>query len=92
MKIYEVVTMEIRENGEPGDEWQAYFGANYEEAKKALEKEKSNFTNYLTAAEKAHTRVEGRFYKIDDSVDLSDKDEIENAVIDCIGYDTFDVE
>lgn len=90
MKLYEVTSINIRNNGEYGDEDQSYLGTDFKEAQKAYQEKCSDFKNYLTNTEKKSTIVEARVYDIDDTVDVSDEDELINAMYDCVGYDLFE--
>lgn len=47
------------------------------------------YDSYLTETEKKRSYVEARIYDIPDDTDVSDEDELNNALIDCCGYDTF---
>ena len=88
MKLYEVTTINLRTNGEFGDEFQTYLGFDFEEAKTAKELALAGF-NALTAYDRAHSTVEARVYNIADDTDVTDPDAIIEAVCECGGYDLF---
>ena len=88
MKFYEVVT--ARKDGY--DEWTEYEGFDREKALKALEDAKWAFETYSTAKEKKNQYVECRVYELPDDIDINDKDEIINAICECTGYDTIELE
>ena len=62
----------------------AYSGFDYDEAKKAYEKEKYNFEHNYTDSEKANNEVFAMCYTLPDDIDITDEDEVTNAVRDCI--------
>lgn len=72
------------------DEWTAYQGFDYEEAKKALAEEQSNIHSYSTKQEKATHEVFGEVYDLPDDLNTSDEDEIINALCDCCCCDDFE--
>lgn len=39
---YQVVTYQVRKNGEPGDEWEYYLGTDLEAAKMAFDGERAS--------------------------------------------------
>lgn len=88
MKFYEVVT--ARKDGY--DEWTEYEGFDREKALKALEDAKWAFEKYSTTKEKENQYVECRVYELPDDIDINDKDEITNAICECTGYDTIELE
>lgn len=71
------------------DEWTAYQGFDYEEAKKALAEEKSNYECYSTKQEKATHEVFGEVYELPDDLDTTDKDAVTDALCDCCCCDDF---
>ena len=87
MKLYEVVTAT-----KTGDEWTEYEGFDRAKALEALEEAKWNFEKYSTAKEKENEYVECKVYDIPDDIDINDKNEIINAICDCTGYDTIELE
>lgn len=82
VRIFEVVS--IKKN----DEFQSYIGNNLEEAMEAYNNEILEYSK-MTEHDKKLTSIEPRVYAIDDTVDISDSDELNNALIDCIGYNFF---
>lgn len=86
MKIYQVISGQYQMEGGSrtyGDEWEQYLGADFSAAKRALTEELSVANN----DEKYYT--EGRIFEIGDDIDVTDKDELTNALCDCNGFDTF---
>lgn len=71
------------------DEWASYQGFDYEEAKKALAKEKSNYECYSTKQEKATQDVFGEVYELPDDLDTTDEDAIIGALCECCCCDDF---
>lgn len=65
------------------DEWTTYQGFDYEEAKKALAEEKSNYECYSTKQEKVMYEVFGEVYELPDDLDTSDEDAVTDALCDC---------
>ena len=87
MKLYEVTTISIRNNGEYGDEYQTFLGFDFEKAL-AAKKEALDSFDRLSSYDKKSTTVECRVYEIDE-IDTTDEDEIINAMCECGGYDLF---
>ena len=71
------------------DEWISYEGFNFSEAWKALLEEKSNYESYSTKNEKELFEILAEVYDLPDDIDISDEDEIINALCDCCGCDDF---
>ena len=90
MRVFEVVSIKIRANGEYGDEYQSYLGFDFEKAEEAYKSEVSNY-ELLSESDKKSTCIEARVYAIDDTVDVNDVDELTNALCECIGYDFFEL-
>ncbi len=87
MKYYQVgSTKYAKLHTEDGDEFLSYEGISLEEAKKALEDEKYAFEK-LHNYDKKRTVVWGRVYDIPDDTDITDENELINALCECIGYD-----
>lgn len=86
MKIFEVTTVSIRQNGEYGDEYQAYLGFDLEEATVAKEQALINYEN-ASSRDQAQSVVEARVYEIADDTDINDIDAIIEAMCECSGYD-----
>lgn len=82
VRVFEVVS--IKGN----DEFQSYIGNDFDEAMNAYNDEVLRYSK-LSEHDKNLTRIEPRVYAIDDTVDTSDSDELNNALIDCIGYNFF---
>ena len=90
MRLYQIVTMDIRSNGERGDEYQAYLGFDLKEA---LAHHEQALINYENASEydKERSVVEARVYNIPDDTDTTDEDAVIDAMCDCIGYDDISI-
>lgn len=86
MKIFEVTTVSIRQNGEYGDEHQSYLGFDLEEATDAKEQALINYAN-ASSRDQAQSVVEARVYEIADDTDINDRDAIIEAMCECSGYD-----
>lgn len=88
MKYYVVVEIDIRHNGEDGDEFERYSGTDFDSAKKAL-------SESLVICEKyalGKSRAEGRILDLPDDIDLTDEDSLNNAICDAyMFFDTFEV-
>lgn len=87
MKLYfEIGMVEIRTNGEEGDEFTSYEGFNREEAFQSYLNEELDYEK-LTKYDQKRYRVFGKVWKLPEDINTTDKDEIVNAICDCIGYD-----
>lgn len=89
MRVFEVANIDLRNNGEFGDETQEYFGTNIDDAREAYQRACSYYDS-LTDYDKKRTCIEARVYSIDGNVNVNDEDELTDALCDCIGYDFFD--
>jgi hypothetical protein len=90
MKYYIVGTRKYNTNHTDfTDEWTSYSGFDYEEAKKALAEEQSNYECYSTKQEKATHEVFGEVYELPDDIDTTDKDAITDALCECCCCDDF---
>lgn len=91
MKYYEVtgITLNLNSKGyERGDEECSYMGSNYKKAICACDEALSNWER-LDYRDKKESAIESRIYEIPDDTNISDEDEIINAICDACGYDTF---
>lgn len=84
MKLYETTTIQIRNGGEHGDEFEEYLGTSEEQAVKAGE----NAWLAMATYDQKHSKVEVRAYDIADDIDLDDKDAVYEAMCELCGYDT----
>lgn len=90
MKLYQLVSIKLKENGEYGDEFNQYLGVNLDEAKKAKYQTDLAY-DHMTPYDQRHTDIEFRVYEIDDDVDTTNEDALIDALIDCIGYDVMSI-
>lgn len=80
MTLYSVISTSTNNNC--ADEFEHYLGFDYDEAIKAYNEAKNGPNE---------PSVECRVYRIPADTDKRDKDEIINAMCDCIGYDLLEV-
>lgn len=88
MKFYEICDVDVKNNGEYGDELLIWEGFNLEEAlsKKA---EALNDFDRKSNRDKQHSTIECRVYELPNDTDIEDEDELINAICDCGGYNEF---
>ena len=86
MKFYQIVTIDLK-NNEPVDEFTEWEGFDYEEALRQKEKAEQAFSS-LSAYDKKHKSLESRVYDLE-LTENPDSDEINDAIIDSIGYNSF---
>lgn len=77
MKYYTLTEIELRGNGEYGDEFDSYAGFDFEKIMEAYSNVRSNDKYAL----------EIRAYELPNDIDVNDEDEISNAIVECAGYD-----
>lgn len=86
MKFYITANVEIRKDGEYGDEFQLYAGTDLKEAQDTKHRAEVNWSK-ATKRDQERSKILLMVYEIPDDTDLNDKDAVYNALCECVGYD-----
>lgn len=90
MKLYVAVETEIIQNGEQGDSYdlsERLINPSEEQIKELIKKADDAY-RALSRHDQKESLVEVQEYDLDDSTDITDEDEIINAMCNACGYNT----
>ena len=79
----------IEVNTKRDDMWTEWSGTDFEIAKKEKASAINRFDKYLTDREKQEIVLEFRAYSLPEDADFTDEDELEDAILNCGGWDEF---